>query len=142
MSEVVKTKVTVSCCFCATKTAHFIEMPVGWALRYHDIEAGETDGFCPDHAPVAKFAESQCPGCVGGWGDCGLWRAFAYSGRRTLTEDDFAQIGRGICPKRVNGTIGMSRAGMHDIDLSAHAKTDIGVALVSAIREYLVTYPD
>jgi hypothetical protein len=87
-----KLTVTVHCCLCNNKTNHEIDLPEGWTHRLSSID-NEQDGFCPDHASVAEFAASQCPGCVGGWGDCPMWSAFAYSGyKRDVTFGDLASI--------------------------------------------------
>jgi len=116
-------------------------MPPGWDHAVGGIDS-ERDGFCPDHAAVKPFTDEQCPGCVGGWGDCGLWESFAYSGRRSLAPDDFTKIERGICPKRVNGTFGVSPRGIEQLDLSTRATTESGIALAMAIRDYWTTYPE
>ena len=126
---------------CSKETKHTIELPPGWAHRYDAID-DEQSGFCPDHAAVAGFADDQCPGCVGGWGDCGLWRDFAFSGRRKLTPADFTSIECGKCPRRVNGTFTVSSAGVEDLDLSTVAKTEAGVALALAIKDYWAAYPE
>ena len=134
-------KLTVHCCLCSKDSKHTVNMPDGWAHRYSGID-DEDNGFCPDHADIAEFAESQCPGCVGGWGDCGLWTDFAHSGRRNLSPQDFMSIERGICPRRVNGTFGVSRAGVAQLDLSTKATTKSGVSLALAIRDYWTAYPE
>lgn len=98
--------------------------------------------LCPKHAAVAPFAKAQCPGCVGGWGDCPLWTAFAYSGRqRDICETDFADLERGVCPRRVNGTLMASRGRVESINLSEPAGAVAGKALADAIREYIREYP-
>lgn len=132
-------QLTVNCCLCRNKFDTEIDLPDGWAHRYGGSD-DESNGFCPQHAIIAQFAKSQCPGCVGGWGDCPLWQAFAYR-KYDLTSDDIAAIESGICPRRVNGTIGFSlTGGMEDIDLSDRAPTESGKALVEAIGEYVAEY--
>ena len=134
--------VSVSCGLCSEKHEVKIAMPEGWAHRYGGVD-DERDGFCPRHAKVAEFAESQCPGCVSGWGDCPLWSAFAYEGRRSLTEADFATIRAGHCPKRINGTVTFSPAvGMSTLDLSKRAPPEAGAALEQAVRDYWIAYPE
>lgn len=131
----------VNCCLCSQKSKHVVQLPEGWAHRYGGID-DEGSGFCPDHADVAEFAESQCPGCVGGWGDCDLWRDFAYSGGRKLTPEDFLTIERGTCPRRTNGSFVTSPMGVQPLDLSTRATTKAGVALATAIRDYWAAYPE
>ncbi len=134
-------EINVSCCLCPRSHKTHVDLPNDWRTKGtgSDIE----DGFCPDHAQVADFAESQCPGCVGGWTDCDLWRGFAYSGRRDLTDNDFAVIRTGRCPRRVNGTFSFGGGmGVNEIDLSEQASIESGVALVNAIKDYWERYPE
>lgn len=130
---------TIHCCLCSKKSEHKVALPDGWDHRYGGID-DEDSGFCPDHADVAEFAASQCPGCVGGWGDCDLWRDFAH--RRKLTPDDFVKIERGVCPRRTGGTFSVSSKGVEQIDLSTKATTKSGLQLATAIRDYWAAYPE
>ena len=132
---------TIHCCLCSKQSDHKVVLPDGWDHRYGGID-DENSGFCPDHSDVAEFAGSQCPGCVGGWGDCDLWRDFAHSGRRKLTPADFIKIERGICPRRTNGTFGVSSLGVEQLDLSTKATTKSGLQLATAIRDYWAAYPE
>ena len=135
-----KMKIEISCCLCSEEYQTEIDLPATWTTRYSSIYA--EDGFCPKHIKVAEFASSQCQGCVGEWGDCALWRSFAYSGHRNITERDLEIIETGICPKRTNGTISFSFInGMNDIDISERAKTESGIAFADAIKEYMEKYP-
>lgn len=135
-------RIEINCGLCPAKEKLEIPTPAGWA-RADDLE--EENALCPAHEVIGQFVSSQCPGCVGGWGDCPLWDTFAYSHKRTVTEQDFQQIERGICPRRVNGTIGFNvssrGAKMENIDLSERATTQAGAALALAIREYVARYP-
>lgn len=136
-----KLDLTINCCLCEAEHKSEIEMPEGWNHRYGAID-DEQAGFCPKHSAVAAFAESQCPGCVGGWGDCPMWQAFAYAGRqRTMGVDDYVALERGICPRRVNGTIGVSAGQREDLDLSETAPVESGSAFAAAIRDYIAKYP-
>jgi hypothetical protein len=134
-------KITIDCCLCATDHVTEVALPDGWAHRHDAVH--DDMGFCPTHAAVAAFADSQCPGCVGGWGDCPMWRAFAYGGRRDISTADFEALERGVCPRRVNGTIGFNvgQRGVHEIDLSERAPPDAGRAFAQAIRDYCAKYP-
>ena len=134
-------ELSVHCCMCSKESKHKVTLPEGWAHCYGGID-DEGNGFCADHAEIAEFAESQCPGCVGGWGDCNLWRDFAYSDRRNLVPLDFISIERGVCPRRTNGTFAISPTGVEDINLSTEATTKSGVALALAIRDYWTAHPE
>jgi hypothetical protein len=136
MPELVKVHIT--CCLCNAAHDTEIALPADWRTRYDEID--NTDGFCPKHAKIADFAEAQCSGCVGGWGDCSLWKAFAYR-KFELTENDFAQMRKGVCPKRTNGTFSVSRSeGVENINLSEQADNESGAALEAAIKEYHARY--
>lgn len=131
---------TIYCCLCPRKFTVALETPEGWAHQYDLIE-DETGGFCPDHGIVKAWVDSQCPGCVGGWGDCGLWKGFAYSSAN-LSEEDLEKIKTGHCPRRVNGTFSMDMIGktMTDINLSNAAPVEAGEALAKAIGDYWLRY--
>lgn len=132
-----KCKVEVGCCLCSERHETAIDLPEGWATRYDQID--EDGGFCPKHSVIAEFADDQCAGCVGGWQDCDLWRAFAYR-TLNLTDDDFAELRGGICPKRTNGTFGMFDGTIEKIDLSERADNEAGAALAQAIIDYSARY--
>jgi len=138
-------KIKVYCCFGDDQYETVVETPDSWSFHHQPIGENEHQAFCPKHKLVEKWTNAQCPGCVGGWGDCGLWDAFAYSGRRTLTESDFQSIEKGICPKRVGGTFMVNVSGndvtMEDLDLSEQAKEG-GKVLVDAIKDYWERYPE
>ena len=135
-----KAIITLTCCLCSEGERLAADVPADWQI-YGGIDV---DGFCPRHAIIAVFKDAQCPGCVGGWGDCPLWDAFAYRDRRTLTEDDLAMIRCGVCPRRINGTLhGDARRGtIENLDLSEVAPAAAGEALARAIREYWERYTD
>lgn len=137
-----KIKLTVNCCLCETDHRTEVELPDGWAHRYGGVD-DENAGFCPKHAAVAAFAEAQCPGCVGGWGDCPMWDAFAYAGRRrNVGAGDFDKLARGICPRRVNGTLSVSGRGVEEMNISDRAPPEAGAAFAQAIRDYCERYPE
>lgn len=138
-------RICISCCFCDEKFEADLPLPEGWVHRYDEI-SDDDQGFCPKHQAIADFAQYQCPGCVSSWGSgCPLWHSFAYSHARDLTTRDFETIERGICPRRVNGTIGitMTRGGskIEDLDLSDRAPAEAGAALAEAIKDYCARYP-
>jgi hypothetical protein len=138
-------KVTINCSMCSEKHEAEIALPDGWSGTYDGID--DEHGLCPKHAPIADFKDNQCPGCVGGWGDCNLWRDFAYASRhdmRPLAEDDFKLMRLGACPRRTNGTLGVHNPPggpphIEDIDLSSPSVAG-GRALADAIIEYQNTY--
>ena len=136
-------EVTITCAMCSDRHATKIVLPEGWAGAHGGVD--DERGLCPRHAKIAAFKDAQCPGCVGGWADCGLWDAFAYSHpprhARALTEADFGLLRLGACPRRTNGTFGvdMGTRTVEDIDLS-EPSVQGGIALADAIVEYQNTY--
>lgn len=148
-------KVTLYCLLCSESVEIPITVPGGWKNRYDslgriDIE-DERMWCCPKHAAVLDFAEDQCSGCVGGWGDCGLFsrlddscrpaRARTTRGFLPLDEEAFLSISKGICPARTNGTFSLNvrpgGAEITNIDLSERASSESGEALAKALREYI-----
>lgn len=140
--------ITINCALCEAKHEARIELPANWHGAYEGID--DEHGLCPKHQAVQAFKDSQCPGCVGGWGDCGLFDAFAFSGKHkprgavALNEIDFKRMRRGVCPRRVNGTIGVERfpngdVAVEDINISTPA-VDGGRALAKAINQYIEKY--
>lgn len=132
-------RVEIYCAFCAEK----VEAPVplkGWRVRYETIS--DEHGFCPKHAAAEDFFKSQCPGCVAGWPECPLFRAFAYSRSREMSEADFTSLRRGVCPKRVNGTFMVMNdgAGVRVEDANISEVSPAGAAIESAIRDYIVAF--
>jgi hypothetical protein len=123
---------------CLESQKSYVTLPNGWEHIVGGID-DESNAFCPDHKAIAEFQSNQCLGCVGGWGDCDLWKGFAY-GKLTLTGDDFKQIESGICPKRTNGTFGIKQEKIEKIDLSERSTNESGLALVSAIHQYCNKY--
>lgn len=129
--------VEATCCFCLESHETEVDFPDGWAVG----SIYEGDALCPKHSKIAGFREN-CSGCVACWGDCPLWKAFAYRECK-LTESDFAIIRQGRCPKRVNGTMEISPGtGVRRIDISSPALPGSGDALADAILEYLERYPE
>jgi hypothetical protein len=133
-------EVSLYCGLCAAKHEQKIPMPDGWDSRYQSVS--DEHAWCPAHAKIADFADSQCPGCVGGWGDCDLWKSFAFSEMK-LTASDLITMEAGICPKRTNGTLMFSReTGMQGVDLRGTPSVEGGKALAQAIREYAEKYKE
>ncbi len=113
------------CSFCTRREK--VIAPTEFVTRYgHDIE----DAACPDHAGAMKFLDDQCPGCVGGWGDCGMYTAV---GNQSVTDAEMATIREGRCPYRVNGTSSFSSSGFQSIDLSE--KSGAGAAFAAAVAD-------
>jgi hypothetical protein len=132
--------VIFSCCLCEKNHKAVVVLPDRWAMRYDGID--KEDSFCPEHALIAEWADAQCPGCVEGWMDCGLWRDFAYS-RRDLSESDFAAIEAGICPRRTNGSMMVNDGGgIETLNLSEKATSRSGKCLAAAIMEYWKHYAE
>jgi hypothetical protein len=99
----------------------------------------------PDCQAQDEFFGAQCSGCVEGFGDCQLGKAFLFSYRRTLTEKQLRVIEAGVCPLRTNGTLGMrvTAAGIavEDLDLSERAPEGSGKIVADVIRRYIAKYP-
>ena len=134
-------EVKVYCCMCENTFETEVDMPKGWAHQYDAMEE-EENGFCPKHSLIATgFCDQQCVGCVGGWGDCDLWRAFAYTSSRSITEKDLMVIKTGHCPYRVGGTIAVGPFGVRKIDISERGETAAGKLLAKSIRDYIKAYP-
>lgn len=137
-----RTKIVAHCCLDMNKTEVEVDIPDRFVV---DSEVDlEGTVFCEAHADVSLFREDQCPGCVGGWQDCPMWNAFAYTGRRDITEHDYSVLEAGICPRRVNGTFGMNNTAgtpveIHDIDLSAPNVIG-GRAFAQGIRDYVAMF--
>jgi hypothetical protein len=108
-------------------------------MRYPEVY--EEKGFCPKHLKVADFADAQCPGCVGGWGDCSLWEAFAYD-NPSITETQLESIRHGVCPFRTNGTFSFNSADreMKEMNISDTGAEESGDCLATAILEYIEKY--
>lgn len=136
-------KLNIHCCFCTEVHTEVVQMPDGWAYQYEGADL-EQSGFCPKHSSVEPFTTHQCIGCVSGWGECGLWKSFAYaSGSRTISEDQLDTLRTGVCPFRINGTFTTNIAEgveWQTINLSEEA-VEAGSALADAIVEYMETYP-
>lgn len=135
-------KATVECCLCPEELEFEMTIPDGWEHQHGHISSDKA--FCPKHAPIRAFEESQCPGCVGGWTDCDMWNAFAYPETFNMTEADYLSLELGICPRRTNGTFWITnlpqgRKAEH-IDLSNAAPVEAGRAFAQAIRDYLERY--
>lgn len=115
---------------------HRYELPDGWTGGA-DAE-GSMHVLCPDCQPQGAWFESQCPGCVSGPGECGLWDAFAYTHSHGLSPSERVQIKAGICPFRVNGTFELGPDGSRTIDLSERAPN--GEHVLAAIDAYREKY--
>ena len=131
-------KFEMSCAMlCAERQT--VEAPSnGWTNTYGSDELDvEGEAFCPKHVPLTDWVHSQCSGCVGGFGDCDLFRAFAYS-KMELSETDMKSIEHGICPRRVNGTIVYDATNKRYIptDFATIAEDVAGKLLADSIREY------
>lgn len=129
--------VSMSCALCEKHHERTVSMPDGWDSRYRAVE--EEKAFCPEHAIIAAFCDSQCPGCVGGWGDCPLYKSFAF-GKLTLSANDFSTLESGICPKRVNGTMMFGGGKLEHVDLRETPVAIAGQALSVAIKSYALKY--
>ena len=133
-------EIELSCYFCDKNITIKVEGCEGWGVRYNVI--GTERAFCPDHSDILKFAENQCPGCVGCFCDCDLFRSFEKRASRTITNHDLFMLEKGICPKRTNGTfdIDFRSKKLSEINISDVATAESGKKLAKAIREYIKKY--
>lgn len=136
-----KQTIGISCSLCENDYETEIETE-GWETRYGSIST--EDGFCPKHSDILEFTDSQCAGCVGGWGECDLFSSFAYSkyNKNPLTKEDFQKLESGICPRRTNGTFSFHTdyVKLESVDLSKVSTSKSGMALSIAIKEYIEKY--
>jgi hypothetical protein len=131
------------CCLCPRVHVGKVGVPDGWTETSLHSEAE----FCPDHAIIDEWKSAQCPGCVAGWGECPLWKGFAYERYRhnmadTLTEAELRKVACGECPRRVNGTFFSNGQSFGELNISEKAAYAPGEALVQAIRDYWTKYPN
>lgn len=140
-------KVTVNCDGILCQEQVVFELPEGWI---GEVETGEGHWvYCPKCAKLEKpFFEAQCPGCVSSFPDCGLGEAFLYDSaakRRQMTPDTLRVIGQGICPFRVNGSLGVNvrdgKIQFNNMDLSDVAPLESAEVIVQRINEYIERYP-
>ena len=136
-----KLEIEVSCCLCQTNLNLELDIPDTWG-NISNVYAEQS--LCPKHKEIENFIDSQCPGCVGGWADCDLWKDFAYNNSRNLGDDDFSKLKKGICPRRTNGSFSFDtdKGKIEHIDLSYKASEASGIALEKAIKEYWKAYPE
>jgi hypothetical protein len=132
-----KLEVSLFCGLCGERHEQKIPMPAGWDSPYRSVS--DEHALCPKHRPVKAFIDSQCPGCVGGWGDCDLWRGFAYR-KLELSAGDMRALQVGICPKRTNGTFSVSDGKVEQLDLRDGPAVEGGKSLLVAIQEYSAKY--
>ena len=131
-------KISASCTFCSAELNTEFELPDGWAFKNEDLIIPEASLFCPDHAKAALFFEDQCPGCMRGWPECGLFSSYAHDGH--LNTDESAMLKQGRCPFRINGTSTFTPGeGFEPLDLSK-PNPEAGIAIDQAIRDYLKEY--
>lgn len=120
-------EITYYCSFCNERET--VEAPTSFRTYCGgDIE----NAACAKHAPAMDFLDDQCPGCVSGWGECGMFMAI---GDRTVTHADLREIKSGRCPYRINGTFMAGPRGMEDVNLSE--QSEAGEAFAAAIADSL-----
>lgn len=116
-------EITYYCSFCDKQET--VIAPTTFTTKY---DGDEEDAFCPDHAEAVKFLHDQCPGCVSGWGECGLFMAV---GNKAVTDNDLTAIRAGSCPYRTNGTLSFSGGQMKRLNIST--KSEAGEAFAAAV---------
>ena len=127
-------RIIATCVFCRRKTETTASVEPGWVHNYGEIW-DEDNWLCPDHAIIHEFRKSQCPGCVSSWGECPLFKAFAFRAL-SLSDLELDVIRKGVCPRRINGTFSYSKQGIEPLNLSEKAPDEAGNALSKAIVQY------
>lgn len=125
----------VSCAFCMERTEVKVDIP---GFTSYTLGADIENGMCEKHSGAKAWLDDQCPGCVSGWGECGLFRAANLDRDMTpLRESERYQIAAGICPRRINGTFGMTvtRDGAEMTDLNISKPSEAGAAMLAAIDD-------
>lgn len=131
-------EVNLHCTFCQESMTTKVSAD-GWQVRYGAIE--DEDALCPAHAKVEDFFKDQCPGCVAGWPECPLYRSFANSRSRDISENELLVIRSGVCPRRVNGSFMVQASPFKITDVNISSVSEHGAALEQAIRGYIAKYP-
>jgi len=128
-----KVDLYLSCSLCSEMHESEVQIPDGWNMNGGIDKEG---CFCPKHSLIQKeWVSNQCPGCVGSWGDCPLFEAFAYK-KLDLSDHEMMTIEYGVCPRRVNGTWGVESSSVRKMDLSERGTTESGELLAQAIIDY------
>ena len=97
-------------------------------------------GLCPKHAKLKQWIDTQCDGCAGGFGDCNLWKSFAFPSGYTskISESDFESIESGVCPRYTTGSINFINGKIFEDEFSHDvAPVDVGKFFADEIREYI-----
>ena len=138
------TKITISCDGILCQNEFELDAPSGWSGRI-DLDFGGDSSylFCSDCAKQGDWFDSQCPGCVCGYPDCGLGESFRYCDNRlSISAENFKSIRAGVCPFRVNGSFSFdsNTRKFESINLSEQAATESGNAVADAIGAYINKY--
>lgn len=130
-----ETTITLYCSFCMEKSERVVSFD-GWETRYGGID--HENAICPQHAGAKAFVDDQCPGCVSGWGDCGLSNAAnLMPNTEDLSQAERYKIAAGICPRRVNGTMTMTATSKGVVvgELDISEPSEAGNAMLLAIDD-------
>jgi len=132
--------ITIHCAgiFCSKEIE--VENPPGWHGDGYSEEL-----YCDDCKIQADFFNVVCQGCAGGFSDCSLGKAYAYSYSPGLTKEQCETLKNGYCPFRVSGIIitevkngKMKR--LETVDISHRASKESAKAVLEAIQKYYEEY--
>lgn len=133
--------VTINCDGILCDEKFVVTAPEEWVTGSTEYGGESNAVFCPKCAPQNEWFRAVCPGCVSGFPDCGLGKAFMYSNSPGLTGDEALKVEQGHCPFRVNGTMSFTlEKGIQKIDLSEAAPSESGIRVINAINAYIDEY--
>lgn len=94
-----KTDIYIGCSICEATIELTVELP----LKEWNCSCIETtcNALCPKHKYIRKWLDSQCIGCSGWWGECGLWNAIHTRGY--INGSELHKIRCGKCPFTTDG---------------------------------------
>ena len=118
-----KIKVHISCCLCSECCDVEIQSPKGWKLAEDKIYSESM--FCPKHAEISQWVETQCADCYGEWGHCLLWTRLR---EQRLEPQEYASMRAGYCPC------------LDDPPAKERAPVKSGKALATAIEQHYLNY--
>lgn len=140
-----KFKLILECCFCGNNKEVLVDLPNGW--KTSESAHYSNYSLCEDHSNIYDFIDKQCFDCCFTFGkDCKLWKSFACHSSMGLDKKDLEYITAGICPKKVKdemcGVEASFGCGYYEKfkDIDTSKKTNEGIALSKAIKEYCLKY--
>lgn len=93
-----KITLKLKCCLCQKTVTKALTVAENWQVAYENV-VEEDLAFCPTHAPVEAWRKENCSNCKESFGNCSLWKAFAYK-NKTMKHEDYVLLEDGFCPKK------------------------------------------